>query len=291
MSTIEDNVEDTTQRKKARDVHDEDNKPMNIGEFSRFVNATKTIREALESPIEKVINETVTNKIIERALPSLFSEGKDSGGSSFLNSGFAMALGQKIGESIPAIIDILSTKYGGKSKLNSNSPKSRNMDDIILSLDPENPAHIHEYMAMRSFDDIDIARMTLKNEKEKVMKRVGAGSDESDGIERIMSEQNKVLQSIALAMQDTNKKVSDLSSEIDNLKKSRTLPDVGMNIDAPERTKTLELPSYVKTEEAKKATKKHESIEEILSEKEKVDEDDEKILDIDTFTEPEFEEI
>jgi hypothetical protein len=44
------------------------------------------------------------------------------------------------------------------------------MNDIISSLDPDNPAHLHQYMAYKKIDDLDIAKETLIAEQDKISK-------------------------------------------------------------------------------------------------------------------------
>lgn len=251
---------------------------VNLGEFGKFVMAAKGMKEAMTSDVDKALSTAVSNKIVDQVIPSMSPQPRASGG--FLDTGFAIAFAQKLPEQIATIADVLFTRIGPDrtGKLvdgihqkflgGGGSSGELNEDDIIGALDPDNPAHLHQYMAYKKIGDPDIAKRTLIAEKDKIMKRVASGSGgnggfgANDGVVQMLENQNAVLKDLIQAKTEDRKVMEALFNEINKLKAEKG----GFDIDSVDNGKHVDELGLPIKEKSVKVKKPEESSEEEASE-------------------------
>lgn len=208
---------------------------VDLGEFGKFVMAAKGMKEAMTSDVDKALSTAVSNKIVDQVIPSMSPQPRASSG--FLDSGFAIAFAQKLPEQLATLVDVLFTRIGpdrtGKlvdgihQKFLSDGSKSLSEDDIIGALDPDNPAHLHQYMAYKKIGDPDIAKRTLIAEKDNIRKNVASGSSGNggfgtdSGVVQMLENQNAVLKDLIQAKTEDRKVMEALFNEINKLKKEK----------------------------------------------------------------------
>lgn len=199
-------------------------------DFKTAISMVKELGEATRGDLDKIVADGVKQKIAENIVPVLFGGQKPT---SFWDSGFMQQLGRGLGEKAPeytgpiietvvkiwgkdgaeGVIDKLgSLGLGGGSNRGAKSGNggsgvggvggggndggANKDDELISSLDPDNPSHLHYYMSIRNMGSVDqsVARKSLVNEKNDLMKRSGGvgsgGRVQSDNKEEVRGEYN-----------------------------------------------------------------------------------------------------
>jgi hypothetical protein len=222
----------------------ENGEGIDLGGFGKFVTAAKGMKEAMTSDVDKALSTAVSNKIIDQVIPSMSPQPRASAG--FLDSGFAIAFAQKLPEQLTSLVDVFFTRLGpdrtnklvdgiqqkflgGSSDGGGSGSGTLTEDDVISSLDSDNPAHLHQYMAYKKLNDPDIAKRTLMAEQDKIRKRVystsGADSSSRDGnnagLVQILESQNATLKDLIAAKTEDRKVMEALFSEVNKLKQER----------------------------------------------------------------------
>ena len=181
----------------------------------------------------------------------------------FLDTGFAIAFAQKLPEQLASLVDVFFTRLGpdrtgrlidgiqqkfiggGSGSGGAGGTKQLTEDDILSSLDPDNPAHLHQYMAYKNLNDPDIAKRTLIAERDKALKRMysgtsgdgavgaagagmsgdiagaGIGTGTNAGLIQMLEGQNAVLKDLIQAKAEDRKVMEALFNEINSMKKER----------------------------------------------------------------------
>jgi hypothetical protein len=221
---------------------------VDLGELGKFVSAAKGMKEAMTSDVDKALSTAVSNKIVDQVIPSMSPQPRASAG--FLDSGFAIAFAQKLPEQLASLVDVFFNKLGpdragklvdgiqqkflgGGGGSSSGGGGTPTEDDILSSLDSDNPAHLHQYMAYKKLNDPDIAKRTLIAEQDIIRKRtysntaggntegggysVGGGSTNA-GLVQILESQNTTLKELIAAKTEDRKVMEALYNEINKLK-------------------------------------------------------------------------
>jgi hypothetical protein len=217
---------------------------VDLGEFGKFVAAAKGMKEAMTSDVDKALSSAVSNKIVDQVIPSMSPQQRAPSG--FLDTGFAIAFAQKLPEQLATLVDVFFNRLGPDrtGKLvdgiqqkflggGGNGGTPLREDDVIGALDPDNPAHLHQYMAYRNLNDPDIAKRTLISEKDKIRRsaysgNVGGGSVGSvgggttdAGLIQTLESQNAALKDLIQAKAEDRKVMEALFNEINTLKRER----------------------------------------------------------------------
>lgn len=152
-----------------------------LGEFGKFATAAKAMKEAMTSDVDKALLGAVSTKIVDQVIPSMLPQPRASAG--FWDSNAGVALMNKIGDQISPLADLVFNKIGNErtGKLVDGftntylSGGKSDENNISLSLDPDNPADMHKYMALRNISDPNVARKMLIEEKQSSLQRVKSG--------------------------------------------------------------------------------------------------------------------
>lgn len=218
----------------------------------------------MTSDVDKALSTAVSNKIVDQVIPSMSPQPRASSG--FLDTGFAIAFAQKLPEQLATLVDVFFTRLGPDrtGKLvdgiqqkflgggEAGGAKQLTEDDIISALDPDNPAHLHQYMAYKNLNDPDIAKRTLIAERDNVRKRMysgtsgtgagmgggiagaGIGTGTDAGLIQTLEGQNAVLKEIVQGRVEDRKVMEALFNEIAKLKQERESEWLGgsFNVDS-----------------------------------------------------------
>lgn len=155
---------------------------VDIGQFGKFIHAAKDMKDALTSDVDKALSGAVSEKIVSQVIPSMSPQPRASAG--FWDTNGGVALMNKIGDQIAPLADLVFNKIGSErtGKLVDGFTDTflgggkTSEDNLVVSLDLDNPADMHKYMALHNLSDPTIARKTLIEEKQKSMQRLRAGS-------------------------------------------------------------------------------------------------------------------
>lgn len=245
---------------------DETGGPVDLDSIRKVVKFGKDLREAFQSDFERSVIGKFTERAMDQIVPSLSQQQR---GSSIMDSGFMIGMGQELGKNIPTLVDVVIKRLGpdraheiitgfmGKGE--GGKLPEQNINELILSFDPSDPSHIHHYMALRQIEDADTAKKFLIYEKEKLMSKLKESKPEAPAteLEKAIIEQNKTLEQIISAIQqDRGEREKDrevmkvLSDRIGKIEKS----------EAPEQSKVEVSKVEIKVEEPKKVEKVEKAV-------------------------------
>lgn len=210
---------------------------VDVGEFAKFINAAKGMKEALTSDVDKALSTAVSTRIVEQVVPSMSQQPR--GGSGWFDSGAAIAFFSKLPEQLVTLTDVLFTRLGPdragrlvdglENKFLSDGSVIRNDSDKISSFDPDNPIHLHQFMALRNINDLDVAKRTLVAEKAEIMKKMSSGAGAANdggsganaGLIQTLESQNSLLKDLVQARTEDRQVISHLFNEVKELKKDK----------------------------------------------------------------------
>lgn len=207
-----------------------------LGEFGKFATAAKAMKEAMTSDVDKALSSAVSTKIVDQVIPSMSPQPRASAG--FWDSNAGVALMNKIGDQISPLADLVFNKIGnertgrlvdGFTNTYLSGGKSDD-NNISLSLDPDNPADMHKYMALRNISDPNVARKMLIEEKQSSLQRVksgdfggvsggngGVGTD----ITQALESQNAMLREMLEARKEDRAALVQMWQSMEQLKKEQ----------------------------------------------------------------------
>lgn len=216
---------------------------VDLGDFGKFVHAAKDMKDAMTSDVDKALSTAVSTKIVDQVIPSMSPQPRASAGFWDTNSG--VALMNKLGDQATAVLDMVFNRIGndrvGKladgiadTFLGGNKTSE---DNMLSSLDPDNPADMHKYMALRNLPDPNIARKTLVEEKQKSMQRLRAGGDGAGGggnggvgtdFAQALETQNAMLREMLKARQEDRSALVQIWQSMEEMKKEQAKIKAGM---------------------------------------------------------------
>lgn len=219
---------------------------VDLGDFGKFVHAAKDMKDAMTSDVDKALSTAVSTKIVDQVIPSMSPQPRASAGFWDTNSG--VALMNKLGDQATAVLDMVFNRIGNDrvGKLADGIADtflggSKNSEDnMISSLDPDNPADMHKYMAFRNLTDPNIARKTLVEEKQKSMQRLRAGGAGGDGaggggnggvgtdFAQALETQNTMLREMLKARQEDRSALVQMWQSMEELKKEQAKIKAGI---------------------------------------------------------------
>lgn len=219
---------------------------VDLGEFGKFVSAAKGMKEAMTSDVDKALSQAVSTKIVDQVLPTLSNQPK--GGTGFYDSSAAVAFMQKLPEQLVPLVDTVFTRLGQEkagrlvdgvttylSGKGSGGGVRRTDADIIGSLDPDNPSHLHYYMSIRNMGSIDAnaAKKGLIMEKENLLKGIPATpipnaasipspdimTGAESGFENAIREQNEFIKQVINKQNENEQFMKFLYEKIEKMEK------------------------------------------------------------------------
>jgi hypothetical protein len=232
------------------------NDSVGLGEFAKFVTAAKGMKEAMTSDLDKAISGAVSTRVAESIVPAINQQQPRSSGG-ILDSGFMTALASRIPDAAPGIIDVLFARLGkdntdrlvggvtdflaGRKGTKTGYKIDRNDgSDVISSLDPDNPAHLHYYMSIREMGavDVNIARKSLIQEKENSMRNfqtsvpgvAGAVTEPpSSSLENALIEQNSMMKQIIQKQGENDQLIKYVLSKIESIENEKENKKFGID--------------------------------------------------------------
>ena len=201
-----------------------------LGELGKLVKVAKDMKDAMTSEVDKALGTAVSEKIVNQVIPSM-SPPPARASNSFWDTNSGVALMNKIGDQISPLADLIMNKIGTErtGKLvdgitNTYFGGQKNEDNMLLSWDPDNPSHMHQYMALRNLQDPNIARKMLIEEKNKAMNRMSsAGSGGGNGVSaefaQTIESQNEMLRRLIQLREEDRKAMVQMYNTMEDLKK------------------------------------------------------------------------
>lgn len=236
---------------------------VDLGEFGKFVSAAKGMKEAMTSDVDKALSQAVSTKIVDQVLPSLSNQPK--GGTGFYESSAAVAFMQKLPEQLVPLVDVVFTRLGQEKagrlvdgvtnylsgKGGGGGGVRRTDADIIGSLDPDNPSHLHYYMSIRNMGSIDAsaAKKGLIMEKENLLKGIpttpipnifpgepptsdsmpgsmaGGTMGSTTGLENAIREQNEFIKQVINKQSENEQFMKFIYEKVEKIEKGNVLTE------------------------------------------------------------------
>lgn len=218
--------------------------PPQIKEFTNAIKMVKELGEVSRGDLDRIVSDGIKQKMAENIVPVLFNTPQKT---TFSDSGFAQqlgrGLGEKLGENANSIIDTLTKNFGkeGAEKVldrvmgggtEKGTPKKNDDRDIIRSLDPDNPNHLHYFMSIRGLgqESADIAKKSLLAEKASLSGMGNAPAEVSQktvqiesAIEKAIIEQNIYLQQMVTRQNQSDEIIKFLVDKIEKIE-GKTAP-------------------------------------------------------------------
>lgn len=214
-----------------------------LGGLINQVNVLKGLKTAFESPFESAIIGQASERFMNQILPNMDAPPQQR---SFMDSGFAMSIGNRLPDVLPALADVVFTRLGkekteqliegvqdkwlgGNSNSNtSSSVEGQNINEFINSLNPDDPADLHKYMQLRSLNDIDEARNLLIQEKQNLANQnvTAEQPQNNQNVDKVIADNNAALKELVSAIQDDRKIIEELSNKINVLENEKMNTDI-----------------------------------------------------------------
>jgi len=174
-------------RNRNRNSRNDDNDDIDLNGITKLAKTASVLKDAFSSPLETNIVSKFSENFMDRVFPMMANQPAPKQG--FLDSGFMMSIGSQLPSALPTLLDVAITRLGktnadnlvngitnkflssGNNGAQQQLNSGQNIDEIILSLDPSDPADIQKYMGITGIQDEIEAQKDIITKREYLLSK------------------------------------------------------------------------------------------------------------------------